>query len=107
MTGSESKVIIPTVTSPSNTELQIPVTTPKTSVVKSNAVKSKKAVKKAGTSRQAEIASLNDQLQFAKIELSAQVDLLKVIMDTNVFGTEAKSAESTPFAALKSAEENN
>jgi len=101
MTGSESKVLVPTVTSPSNTELQIPVTTPKTSVVMSNAVKNKKVIKKASASRQAEIASLNDQLQFAKVELSAQIDLLKVIVDTNVFGTDTQSAAPVQIAALK------
>jgi hypothetical protein len=65
-------------------------------------VKNKKVVKKAGTSRQAEIASLNDQLQFAKVELSAQIDLLNVIVDTNVFGTDAQSAAPAQIAALKS-----
>ena len=39
--------------------------------------------------------------QFAKVELSAQADLLKVIVDTNVFGTDTQSAAPTQIAALK------
>ena len=84
-----------------NTELQIPVTTSKSPVVKSNAVKNKKVVKKTSSSRQEEIASLNDQLQFAKVELSAQIDLLNVIVDTNVFGTDTQNAAPAQIASLK------
>ena len=96
MTGSEPKVLVPTVTTPSNTELQIPMT-----ISKAPVVKSKRVFKKTSSSRQAEIAALNDQLQFAKVELSAQVDLLKVIVDTNVFGPDAQSAAPSQIAALK------
>jgi hypothetical protein len=43
----------------------------------------------------------NDQLQFAKVELLLKYDLLKVIVDTNVFGTDAQSAAPAQIAALK------
>lgn len=95
MTGSESKVLnSPSVSSPSNTELQIPVTTQKT------VAPAKKEVKKS-INRQEQIADLSSQLEFAKVELSAQVDLLNVIMYTNLFADEVKSAAPAQLAALK------
>jgi RNA polymerase sigma factor (sigma-70 family) len=52
------------------------------------------AVVVQASSRQAQIQSLTEQLQFARVELGAQVDLLNVINETNVFG------QNTPVAAL-------
>ena len=52
------------------------------------------AVIAQASSRSAQIQSLTEQLQFAQVELSAQVDLLTVINDTNVFG------QNTQVAAL-------
>jgi RNA polymerase sigma factor (sigma-70 family) len=49
----------------------------------------------AASSRSAQIASLTEQLQFVRVELSAQVDLLNVIKETNVFGTETQVAALT------------
>ena len=40
----------------------------------------------ASVSRQAQIASLTQQLQFSQVELGAQVDLLNVVNDLNIFG---------------------
>ena len=48
----------------------------------------------ASTTRADAINALQEQLQFAQVELSAQVDLLNVIHDTNVFG------QNTQVAAL-------
>jgi len=48
----------------------------------------------AALSRNAQIRSLQEQLQFAQVELGAQVDLLNVINETNLFG------QNTPVAAL-------
>jgi len=54
------------------------------------------AVAVQASSRQAQITSLTQQLQFAQVELGAQVDLLNVINETNVFGQNA----AIPTAAL-------
>jgi RNA polymerase sigma factor (sigma-70 family) len=54
-----------------------------------------KAVVVQASSRQAQIASLTEQLQFARVELGAQVDLLNVINETNVFGTNTQTAALT------------
>jgi RNA polymerase sigma factor (sigma-70 family) len=54
------------------------------------------AVVVQASSRQAQITSLTEQLQFAQVELGAQVDLLNVINETNVFGQNA----AIPTAAL-------
>jgi hypothetical protein len=64
------------------------VTTPTTPV--------HKPIFATASSRQAQITSLTEQLQFARVELSAQVDLLNVINETNVFGQNA----AIPTAAL-------
>jgi RNA polymerase sigma factor (sigma-70 family) len=53
-----------------------------------------KPVATSASSRADQIASLQSQLQFAQVELSAQVDLLSVINDTNLFG------QNTQVAAL-------
>jgi len=53
-----------------------------------------RAVVVQASSRQAQIQSLTEQLEFARVELGAQVDLLNVINETNVFG------QNTPVAAL-------
>ena len=59
------------------------------------ATPSHKAVVVTASSRQAEIQSLTEQLQFARVELGAQVDLLNVINETNVFGTNTQTAALT------------
>ena len=58
-------------------------------------------------SKQSQIDALNNQLQFSKVELSAQVDLLNVIMETNVFGNDVRNVAPTQAAVLKAIEENN
>jgi hypothetical protein len=56
----------------------------------------RKPIFDTASSRQAQITSLTEQLQFAQVELVAQVDLLNVINETNVFGQNA----AIPTAAL-------
>jgi RNA polymerase sigma factor (sigma-70 family) len=92
MTGAEPKVLTPAVST--TTELQIP-TTPVRPVVKS------KSVPKRSLSNQTNIQDLTNQLDFAKVELSAQVDLLSVIMDTKIFDDEAKSFAPSQITAIK------
>jgi RNA polymerase sigma factor (sigma-70 family) len=95
MTGSKPKVLAaPSVSAPSDTELQIPLTTQKP------VAPAKKTINKS-VNRQEMIADLSNQLEFAKVQLSAQVDLLNVIMETKIFDSEAKSIDSTQIAALK------
>ena len=90
-TGHETKLVAST-----------PVQVPAPVVVTTPSVPSHKAVVVQASSRKAQIASLTQQLQFAQVELSAQVDLLSVIKDTNVFGTDAQVAALTisPSAPL-------
>jgi RNA polymerase sigma factor (sigma-70 family) len=85
-TGHETKLVAST---PAAT-----VQTPAPVVVKTLATPSHKAVVTSASSRKAQIAALQEQLQFARVELSAQVDLLGVIKDTNLFG------QNTQVAAL-------
>jgi len=73
---------------------QAPVQTP-APVAVAPAAPTHRAVVVAASSRSAQIASLQEQLQFAQVELSAQVDLLGVINDTNLFG------QNTQVAALR------
>jgi len=82
-TGHETKLVA-----------QAPAQTP-APVAVAPATPSHKAVVVAASSRQAEIASLTEQLQFAQVELGAQVDLLNVINETNVFGTNTQTAALT------------
>ena len=85
-TGHETKIVA----SPS-----VPVQAPAPVVVSTPATPTHKAVVvSASSSRQAQIQSLSEQLAFAQVELSAQVDLLNVINDTNLFG------QNTQVAAL-------
>ena len=84
-TGHETKLV-------ASTPIQAPVSSP---VVTAPSAPSHKAVVVQASSRSAQIASLQEQLQFAQVELSAQVDLLGVINDTNVFG------QNTQVAALR------
>ena len=83
-TGHETKLV-------AQAPLQVPapvvVTTPATPT-------HGEVVTSASLSRRAQIASLTEQLQFAQVELSAQVDLLDVINDTNLFD------QNTQVAAL-------
>jgi len=83
-TGHETKLVAST-----------PATTIQTPAPVAPATPSHKAVVVAASSRQAEIASLTEQLQFAQVELGAQVDLLNVINETNVFGTNTQTAALT------------
>ena len=83
-TGHETKLV-------AQAPVQTPVSSP---VVTTPSAPSHKAVVVQASSRSAQIASLQEQLQFAQVELSAQVDLLGVINDTNVFG------QNTQVAAL-------
>jgi RNA polymerase sigma factor (sigma-70 family) len=83
-TGHETKLVAST-----------PVQAPAPVVVTAPAAPSHKAVVVQASSRKAQIASLQEQLQFSQVELSAQVDLLGVINDTNLFG------QNTQVAALR------
>ena len=80
-TGHETKLVAST-----------PVQAPAPVVVTAPSVPSHKAVVVQASSRKAQIAALQEQLQFSQVELSAQVDLLNVIKDTNVFGTDPQVA---------------
>ena len=82
-TGHETKLVA-----------QAPVQTPM--VVTTPTTPARKPIFATASSRQAQITSLTEQLQFARVELSAQVDLLNVINETNVFGQNA----AIPTAAL-------
>ena len=82
-TGHETKLVA-----------QAPVQTP-APVAAAPATPTHKAVVVAASSRQAQIQSLTEQLQFARVELGAQVDLLNVISETNVFGTSTQTAALT------------
>ena len=83
-TGHETKLV-------ASTPVQAPVSTP---VVTTPSAPTHKAVVVSASSRKVQITSLQEQLQFAQVELSAQVDLLGVINDTNLFG------QNTQVAAL-------
>ena len=83
-TGHETKLVA---SSPVQAPAPVVVSTPATPTHKA-------VVVSASSSRQAQIQSLTEQLQFAQVELSAQVDLLGVINDTNLFG------QNTQVAAL-------
>jgi RNA polymerase sigma factor (sigma-70 family) len=98
-TGNEGKVLV-SVTAPE-------AASPEFSTSETAPIATAPAKKSFSTSRQAQIADLSDQLEFAKVELSAQVDLLNVIVETNVFGDEAKSIAPAQMAALKAVEVNN
>jgi RNA polymerase sigma factor (sigma-70 family) len=82
-TGHETKLVA-----------QAPAHTP-APVAAAPATPTHTAVVVQASSRQAEIASLTEQLQFARVELGAQVDLLNVINETNVFGTNTQTAALT------------
>jgi RNA polymerase sigma factor (sigma-70 family) len=74
---------------------QAPVQVPAPVVVTTPATPTHgEVVTSASLSRGAQIASLTEQLQIAQVELSAQVDLLDVINDTNLFD------QNTQVAAL-------
>ena len=96
-TGHETKLV-------ASTPVQTPVSAP---VVTASAAPTHKAVVVQASSRSAQIASLQEQLQFSQVELSAQVDLLGVINDTNLFGQNAQVAAlriqpSTPTGGASS-----
>jgi RNA polymerase sigma factor (sigma-70 family) len=86
-TGHETKILA-TPSAPISAPAQSPAAaTPSTPV-------SKPAMTSTSSSSQDQIAALQEQLQFSQVELSAQVDLLTVINDTNLFG------QNTQVAAL-------
>jgi RNA polymerase sigma factor (sigma-70 family) len=86
-TGHETKIVA-TPSAPISAPAQSPeAATPSTPV-------SKPAMTSTSSSSQDQIAALQEQLQFSQVELSAQVDLLTVINDTNLFG------QNTQVAAL-------
>jgi len=93
-TGHETKLVAQ---APAQTPAPVAVAPAQTPapVAVAPATPSHKAVVVAASSRQAEIASLTEQLQFAQVELGAQVDLLNVINETNVFGTNTQTAALT------------
>jgi RNA polymerase sigma factor (sigma-70 family) len=88
-TGHEAKSVIATGSTP-EVSASAPITAPQ--VVPNR----KPSVVSPYVSRQAQIASLTQQLQFAQVELGAQVDLLNVVNDLNVFGQNP----AVPTAAL-------
>jgi RNA polymerase sigma factor (sigma-70 family) len=74
-----------------------PASSADTTVVKTNPTsKVKFPIVTPDSSRKAEIALMTQQLEFAKVELSAQLDLLNVIDETKVFDQSAV----VPTAAL-------
>ena len=80
------------------TKIVAPVSTPEAPVAPVAVAPSTpihKPIATQASSRQAQINALQSQLQFAQVELSAQVDLLNVINDTNLFGQSAQVAALT------------
>ena len=86
-TGHETKIVAQAPEAPVSAPAPVVVTTPATPTHKA-------VVVSASSSRQDQITALQEQLQFSQVELSAQVDLLGVINDTNLFG------QNTQVAAL-------
>jgi len=86
-TGQETKIV-------ASAPAQSPSQSPAAAEAAAPATPLHAAVIAQTSSRSAQIQSLTEQLQFAQVELSAQVDLLTVINDTNVFG------QNTQVAAL-------
>jgi RNA polymerase sigma factor (sigma-70 family) len=86
-TGHETKMVARPV-APVTTPVQSPLLTPPSTPA------SKPVIVSAALSRRAQITALQEQLQFSEVELSAQVDLLSVINNTNLFG------QNTQVAAL-------
>ena len=88
-TGHETKLV-----ASSPVQAPAPVTAPATP---SSPIPSpiQRAVVVQASSRSAQIASLQSQLQFAQVELAAQVDLLGVIDETNLFGQNTQAAALT------------
>ena len=84
-TGHETKLVAQTAA---------PVQAPAPVVVAPATPTHKAVVLSASLSRADQINALQEQLQFSQVELSAQVDLLGVINDTNLFG------QNTQVAAL-------
>ena len=100
-TGHETKLVASTSLPATTVQAPTPV------VVTTPSLPSHKAVVVSTSSRKAQIAALQSQLQFSQVELSAQVDLLGVINDTNLFGQNAQVAAlriqpSTPTGGASS-----
>jgi hypothetical protein len=83
-TGHETKLVA---SSPAQVPAPVVVTAP--------ATPTNKAVVVSASSRQEQINALTEQLQFARVELDAQIDLLGVINDTNLFGQNTQTAALT------------
>jgi RNA polymerase sigma factor (sigma-70 family) len=89
-TGHETKIVA----KPPTQTPAAPVQAPAHVVVTTPASPTHQAVA-ASLSRSAQLAALIEQLQFAQVELGAQVDLLGVINDTNLFGQNRQVAALT------------
>ena len=74
---------------------QAPLQVPAQAATTSPVAPIHKTVVVQASSRSAQIQSLTQQLQFAQVELGAQVDLLNVINDNNVFGQNTATAALT------------
>jgi hypothetical protein len=85
-TGHETKLVASTPATTVQTPAHVEV---------APATPTHRAVVVQASSRQAQINSLKEQLQFSQVELGAQVDLLNVISETNVFGTNTQTAALT------------
>jgi RNA polymerase sigma factor (sigma-70 family) len=92
-TGQESKIVA---SAPVQSSTQPSSQSPASAAVTAPAAPTTplRSIAVQASSRSEQIQSLTEQLQFAQVELSAQVDLLNVINDTNVFG------QNTQVAAL-------
>ena len=88
-TGHETKLVASTSLPATTVQAPTPV------VVTTPSLPSHKAVVVSTSSRKAQIAALQEQLQFSQVELSAQVDLLGVINETNLFGQNPQVAALT------------
>ena len=98
MTGNESKILVtPSATMGTELPIQLQQNAPVTDRPQSK----KSSIKLVKSTNQTQINQLSDQLEFAKVQLSAQIDLLNVIMDTNVYGTELSVKDSVQEVALK------
>jgi RNA polymerase sigma factor (sigma-70 family) len=84
-TGHETKLV-------ASSPLQVPVSTPAASTP---FAPTHTPVVVPVSSHAAQIKSLEEQLQFSQVELSAQVELLGVINDTNLFGQNVQVAALT------------
>jgi hypothetical protein len=92
ITGSNTPAPVTTLAAPAVQEA--PITTPAVAPTKIATTSVS-----TGPAREAQIESLRQQIGFAQVQLGAQVDLLTVINDLNVFGQ--NSVSPAQVAALK------